>query len=667
MAAPPKRILEEVRALRSRLEEHDYRYYVLAEPVISDEEYDRLLRTLQLLEREYPGLQAPDSPTRRVGGEPTKEFPTVSHSPPMLSLANSYSPEEMRDFDRRVREILGGAPFRYVAELKIDGVATSLRYRNGILEVGATRGDGTRGDDITSNLRTVRALPLRLRSAGPTLRTLEVRGEAYMEREDFRRLNAQQAAEGGKTFVNPRNTTAGTLKLQDPRLVSARPIRYCAYTLLAGGARLGSHWESLALLKRLGFPVNEHARLCPGIEEAIAFWGEWESGRDRLPYDIDGVVVKVDSLAQQEELGTIARSPRWAMAFKFAARQAETILTAVTHQVGRVGTITPVAELTPVFMGGTTVSRATLHNPDYVRGLDLRAGDTVTVEKGGDVIPKVTGVRRDLRPAGAVPYEVPSACPECGSRIDRPEGEVNYFCENAECPAQVRGRIQHFAAREAMDIEGLGEAAVELLVSRGFLGSYADIYLLPHREREIAELERWGPKSARNLVEALGASLRRPFHRVLFALGIRHVGAGVARLLAEQFSSMERLERATEEDLQSVSSIGPRIAGSVRAFFREEHNREILRRLRASGLAMEAERGSGELAGKTFVLTGSLGGLTRAEARALIESRGGRVASAVGTRVDFVLAGAEAGSKLRRARALGLRIITEEEFRRMLR
>lgn len=426
--------------LRKDLQEHDYRYYVLAEPTVADEEYDRLMRELQELERQYPELRTPDSPTQRVGGVPTKEFPTVLHNPPMLSLANSYSVEEIKDFDRRVRELLGGEIPTYTAELKFDGVAIALKYRDGVLTQGATRGDGTQGDDITPNLRTVRSLPLRLRNPSPEYRNIEVRGEAFMHRKDFEQLNEQQAAAGGKVFVNPRNTTAGTLKLQDSTVVASRPIRFFAYTLIAPDAQLRSHRENLITMKRLGLPVNEHTKLCRTIDDVNAFWKEWEEQRDSLPYDIDGVVVKVDSPDYQRMLGSIAKSPRWAIAFKFATRKAETVLKGITLQVGRTGTVTPVAELEPVFVGGSTVSRATLHNSDYVAELDLRIGDAVVVEKGGDVIPKVSAIARKKQPRSQ-PFRMPPACPECGSPIYRPEGEVNFFCENTECPAQVRGRI----------------------------------------------------------------------------------------------------------------------------------------------------------------------------------------------------------------------------------
>jgi DNA ligase (NAD+) len=668
---PPasRTIIQKIERLRREIHDHDYRYYVLARPVIADEAYDGLMRELQELEDAHPELQSPNSPTQRVGGAPTKAFPTVSHDPPMLSLANSYSEEDVRDFDRRVRETLKGEPARYVAELKIDGVAIALRYRGGEFERGATRGDGTQGDEITSNLRTIRSLPLRLRTSDRSLLDIEVRGEVYMERADFDRLNEQQVAEGEKTFVNPRNTTAGTLKMQDSRIVAGRPLHLFAYTLHASGARLAMHSASLDTLRKLGLPVNEHARLCNTIDDVVAFWKEWEGRRDTLPYDIDGVVVKVDDLDQQRTLGTIARSPRWAIAFKFASRKGETVLRGITLQVGRTGTVTPVAELEPVFVGGSTVSRATLHNNDYIAELDLRIGDTVVVEKGGDVIPKISGIVPGKRPPRATAFRMPRNCPECGSPIHRPEGEANFICENSECPAQVRARIEHFARRGAMDIEGLGEAAVDQLVSLRLVHNAADLYTLHRHRATLVALDRWGEKSTQNLLDAIEASKGRPFQRLLFALGIRHVGAGVAGLLAEHFPSMEALQSAGAEHLQAISGLGPRIAESIGHFFAERHNTELLRHLKQAGLTMEGarpRRGTGPLSGKTFVLTGTLPSLTREEATALIERHGGTVTSSVSKKVQFLLAGEEAGSKLARARALAIPVISETDLQQMI-
>jgi DNA ligase (NAD+) len=668
MKPTPAPALKRAAALREEIRDHDHRYYVLAEPVIADEAYDALMRELQELESAYPALVTPDSPTQRVGGAPAKEFATVTHDPPMLSLGNSYSEDEIRDFDRRVRELLGTASPVYMAELKIDGVAITLRYRDGLLALGATRGDGVQGDDITNNLRTVRSLPLRLRTTGKGFEDIVVRGEAYMPREGFAELNRQREAAEEKSFINPRNAAAGTLKLQDPATVAERPIHCFMYALYAPGARLRTHSDNLEQLRAFGFPVNPHARRCTTVDEVIAFWKHWEEHRDELPYDIDGVVIKVDALAQQEELGTIAKSPRWAIAFKFRARKEETILLGITLQVGRTGAVTPVAELAPVFVGGSTVSRATLHNVDYIAQLDLRIGDTVVVEKGGDVIPKVSEVVLAKRPEDTSPFLMPGTCPVCGSAIYRGEEEVNSYCENADCPAQVRGRIEHFAARGAMDIEGLGEAAVDQLVAQGIVKNIADLFTLEKHRAALVALDRWGEKSAANLLDAIERSTQEPFHRVLFALGIRHVGAGVARTLADAFTSIDSLLAASEETLRETPAIGPKIAASIVHFFSDLHNRAMLKALKRAGLQFTgtATPAGGTLAGTTFVITGTLPSWSRDEARKIIEQNGGKVASGVSKTVTHVLVGEDAGSKLTRARELGIPLLSEAELLRMI-
>lgn len=667
--APPA-VRKRVEALREKLRDHDYRYYVLAEPVISDEQYDRLMKELIDLEREYPGLLAPDSPSQRVGGEPTKEFPTVTHAVPMRSLSNTYNEEEVREFDRRVRSLLGKEPFRYVCELKFDGVAVSLVYNEGLFVRGATRGDGTQGDDITQNLKTIHSIPLRLLKNAKGLEDIEVRGEVFMTRDDFQKMNEQRELAGEKVFVNPRNSSAGTLKLQDSKIVAQRPLKFFAYYLRMENITSTGHYENLKLLKELGFPVNEHARQCNTIEQVIDYWKEWEERRDDLPYDIDGVVVKVDSLRQQNLLGSTAKSPRWAIAFKFTARQKETVLKDIVLQVGRVGTITPVAELEPVFVGGSTVSRATLHNEDYIKELDIRVGDTVVVEKGGDVIPKVSGVVKEKRKSGTKPFQMPRSCPECGSTISRPEGEANYYCNNTECPAQVRARIGHFAHRGAMDIEGLGEAIVEQLVSLEFVHNYADLYDLQKKKSKLSELERWGEKSVQNLLDATEESKKKPFARVLFALGIRHVGSGIAQLIVKHFLSLDKVMRASKEELEQVQGIGPQIAESVVEFFRDRHNRAIVERLKKAGVQTEEKISraakTSPLFGKTFVLTGSLASMTREEAKGRIEAQGGTVSSGVSKNSDYVIAGEKAGSKLEKAKKLGVRTIDEREFLTLL-
>jgi DNA ligase (NAD+) len=660
----------EIEKLRKDIQAHDYRYYVLAQPTISDEEYDGLMRRLQELERQNPALISPDSPTQRVSGQITKEFPTVTHGVPMLSLSNTYDEDEIREFDRRVREALDNGTYRYVCELKFDGVAVSLRYENGIFVQGATRGDGVRGDEITQNLKTIRSIPLRLRAADNVPSSIEVRGEVYMKRADFQRMNEEREIAGEKAFVNPRNSAAGTLKLQDPALVAQRPLNFTAYFLLSEKNIRTGQWENLQLLKKLGFPVSEHSQIANSIGEVIEYWKKWERHRDTLPYDIDGIVVKVDSLRQQETLGTIAKSPRWAVAFKFASRTAETRLNAIRLQVGRLGTITPVADLEPVFLGGTTVSRATLHNEDYIIGLDIRPGDLVVVEKGGDVIPKVTGVIKEKRRAGSRAFHFAGECPECGAKLFHPEGEANYYCENSDCPAQVKGRIEHFASRAAMDIEGLGEAVVDQFVTQRLLKNCADLYDLHRKDKAILSLERWGKKSVENLLKAVEESKKRPFGRVLYALGIRHIGVSIAQLLVDNFMTIKQLMAATEDELQSVQGIGPQIAASVVRFFEDKHNRRIIARLEHAGVQLAKTKArpsvSQRLAGKTFVLTGSLSSMTRDEARQRIESLGGKVVSSVSKKTDFVVVGEEPGSKFEKARELDIPLLDEKKFITMM-
>jgi DNA ligase (NAD+) len=654
----------EIESLRKELSDHDYRYYVLAQPSIADEAYDALMRRLGELEQQHPDLITPDSPTQRVGGIPTKEFPPVTHVIPMLSLANTYSEQEIRDFDRRVQETLGNKNYRYVCELKFDGIAISLRYEDGVFVQGATRGDGLQGDNITQNLKTIHSIPLRLRA---TVRgSLEIRGEAYMKRADFQRMNEERQLAGEKTFVNPRNSAAGTLKLQDPKLVAQRPLNFVAYFLLATDHARASHYENLQQLKEWGFPISEHTKFCQSIEDVIAFWKLWEAQRDNLPFDIDGVVVKVDSLAQQEQLGMIAKSPRWAVAFKFASRQAETKLMGITLQVGRLGTITPVAELEPVFIGGSTVSRATLHNEDYIRELDIRPGDMVIIEKGGDVIPKVSAVIPSKRTSKTAAYRFPSTCPECGSKLFRSEGEANYYCENSDCPAQIKGRIAHFASRSAMDIEGLGEAVVDQFVNLGFIKTVADLYELHTHQQKIILLDGWGEKSVSNLLNALETSKSRPFDRVLYALGIRHVGASIAQLLVDNFPTIHQLTGANEDELQHVAGVGPQIAASIVNFFSGTHNRHLIEQLQRAGVQMSAHKNrkriNGTLLGKTFVLTGTLDSMTRDEAKHRIEALGGKVVASVSKSTSFLVIGSDPGTKLEKARTLGIQLLDEEKF-----
>ncbi|MBI4810321.1 MAG: NAD-dependent DNA ligase LigA [Ignavibacteriales bacterium] len=661
-------LIERAEKLRRELHRHDYLYYVLAEPEISDEQYDKLMRELQDIEKKYPELITPDSPTQRVGGEPTKIFPTVNHDIPMLSLSNTYSEEDIKDFDRRVKTLIAGQKYKYVCELKFDGVSLSLKYINGILSLGATRGDGVEGDDITANVRTIRSVPLRLNIRDPAFFNCEVRGEVIMNRSDFQRMNEEKELAGEKTFANPRNSVAGTLKLQDPKIVATRPIKFYAYSLFSSESALNSHYENLQILRKLGFLVDDHAKRFDDIEGVIAHWKSLEVKRDTVPFDIDGIVVKVDSLAQQETLGTIAKSPRWAIACKFTSRKAETKLNNIRLQVGRTGTITPVAELEPVFIGGTTVSRASLYNEDYIREKDIRIGDTVVVERGGDVIPKITSVVIEKRLRNSKPFSFPTKCPECDSKLVRFEEEANYFCENVECPKQIRGRIEHWAARGAMDIEGLGEAVVDQLVAHGFVHNIADLYDLYKYKEKLFELERWGEKSVQNLLDGIENSKQRPYHRVIFSLGIRHVGATVAQLIADNFNSIDKLTGASVEKIQEIHEIGPKIAESITRYFADKHNRKLIERLKKAGLKFseEQKKKQGQLSGKTFVLTGTLSSMARDHAKALIEENGGRVASTISNNIDILIVGEDAGSKLEKAKKLGIELWDEEKFLTMI-
>lgn len=665
-------IIRRIEELRDLIYQHDYNYYVLNEPTISDREYDLLMQELIELENKYPMLITPDSPTQRVGGEPTKEFPVVMHEVPMLSLSNTYSIDELKDFHRRVQEGLPpGEKIEYVTELKIDGIAISLHYRNGLFVQGVTRGDGFRGDDITNNLKTIRSLPLRLNFRDLKryeFENIEVRGEIYMNRNDFEELNRERAKLGEKIFANPRNATAGTLKLQDPKQVAERPLNLFCYYLRSQTKELETQYENLKILKSLGFKVNPYHQLCYSIDEVIDFCKEWEEKRESLPYDIDGVVIKVNSLRQQEILGAVAKSPRWATAFKFEAKKAKTKLISITLQVGRLGTITPVAELEPVFLAGTTVSRATLHNFEEIQRKDIRVGDTVLIEKGGDIIPKVVEVVLDERPAKSEPFEIPENCPVCGTKLVNPPGEVAYYCPNYNCPEQVKQRLIHFASRGAMDIEGLGEAVVEKLVDLGYLYTPVDIFKLKEIRDKLIEIESFGEKSVDNLLKAIEESKKQPFERVLFALGIRHVGASVAKDLVEHFHSIDNLMKTTKEELQQVPEIGETISQSIIDYFSNKENLKIINDLRELGLNFKVKKQlkSEKLKGKTFVITGSLSSMTRNEAKELIEKHGGKTTESVSSKTSYVIVGENPGSKLEKAKNLKIPILTEDEFLKII-
>ncbi len=668
MKTDPKTRIEELRKL---IKEHDYNYFVLAQPTISDFQYDQLFNELIQLEKQFPHLIVPDSPTQRVGSDVTNEFKPVQHKIPMLSLSNCYSEEELIDFDRRVRESLPeNETVEYVCELKIDGVSVSLRYVNGLLETGATRGDGTTGEEITNNIKTIRTIPLSIKQKQKFIASdLEVRGEIYMELDQFNKLNEERELNGEKTFANPRNSTAGTIKLLDPKQVARRPLKVFTYYLYSDAEELSTHLNNLELLKELGFRVNENYCLCKSIGEVINYCNEWEDKRDKLPYEIDGVVVKVNLLRQQKILGSIAKSPRWAIAFKFKAKQAITRLHKITWQVGRTGTLTPVAELEPVFLAGSTISRATLHNYDEIKRKDIREGDLVIIEKGGDVIPKVVSVDIENRTPGLKVVIPPNKCPVCQSKLSQPENEVAIYCENYSCPAQVKGRITHFASRGAMDIVGLGDSLINLFVDLGYLKSYADIYDLKDKKEELIKIERFGEKSISNLLYAIEESKKRPFDRVLFALGIRYVGAGAAKKLAEHFLSIENLVQAKIEEIEEVSEIGPSISNSIKRFFSDKHNTQIIDRLYKAGLTFALEKRnkiSEKLQSKTFVLTGTLSSMSREDAKEKIIENGGVVVSSVSKNTDFVVVGESPGSKFDKAHKLGIKIISEEEFLDMI-
>ncbi|MCC6857415.1 MAG: NAD-dependent DNA ligase LigA [Bryobacterales bacterium] len=660
----PSPIGEQIEKLRQEIRRHEHLYYVLDQPEISDAEYDALMRRLQDLEREHPEYASPDSPTRRVGGKPREGFVKVEHSSPMLSLDNVFSEGELRDFDRRVRDLLRGQAFRYVAELKLDGLSMAVRYENGRFQSAITRGDGRIGEDVTENARTIRSVPLRVKG-GPE--RFEARGEVIMDRTAFERLNAERDQQGLSRFANPRNAAAGSLRVLDPSITASRRLGFFAYLRLEDGRPVdGGHWESLETLARMGFKVNPHRRRCRDVEELLAFCQEWEKKREDLPYEIDGVVAKVDSVAQQQRLGFTAKAPRWAIAYKYAARQAETEVLDIGVQVGRTGALTPVARLKPVLVGGVTVSRATLHNEDEIQRLGVEIGDTVLVERSGDVIPKV--VRVVSQGAARRPFRMPEQCPVCGGRVVREEAEAARRCVNTNCPARLKESILHFASRGVMNIDGLGDALVDQLVDRGLVRSVADLYAL--KVEQVAGLERMAQKSASNLIRNIDKSRKNSLPRVLAALGIRFVGERTAQLLAEHFGSLDAIAAAAAGDLQAAEEVGPKVAESICEFFREPRNCELVERLREAGLQFSYQgrrKESGKLAGLTFVLTGTLPNLTREEAKERIEAAGGKVSGSVSGKTNYVVAGGDPGSKLDKARKLGVPIIGEPELLELIR
>lgn len=656
-----KQAKKRVAELRDLLNKANKAYYQEAQPFISDKEFDEYLKELEELEEEFE-LHDPKSPTQRVGGEPSSEFETVEHPIPLLSLDNTYNEEELTDFDRRVREILGHTDFTYMIELKFDGIAIRLRYEDGKLVLGATRGDGERGDDITRNVKTIKDIPLRLSDDYPEV--VEVRGEAYMEREAFLRMNEHREEQGLNAFANPRNSTAGSLKMQDPREVARRPIRFFSYDLIVDGTQNSlTQFEKMELLKKFGLPVCEHYKRCKDIAEVHEQIADWKELRHDLPFETDGAVVKVNEDKFRQQLGTTSKAPRWAIAYKFEAEQATTVLEGITLQVGRLGKITPVAELKAIELAGTTVKRASLHNEDEIHRKDIRVGDRVVIEKAGEIIPQVVSVVNPDREDRGPEFKMPENCPACGEELIKLGEDVDWRCINPECPPQVRQRIEHFASRDAMDIDGLGEAVVDQLVTEGLIHNYSDLYEL--RKEQIVELERMAQKSAQNLLDAIRASKDRSFDRLIYALGIRFVGKTVARDLAQAFKSMDALMEADEEEITEVEAIGPKIAESVVTFFSKKHNKEIISSLRKHDLNFEMEeqeQASQKLKGKKFVLTGSLPSLTRKEATELIEKHGGTTASSVSGNTDYVLAGESPGKKYDKARELDIPIIDQDTF-----
>jgi DNA ligase (NAD+) len=666
-----KSIERKIKKLRDEVRRHEDLYYLEDNPEISDREYDELLDQLRQLESENPEFITPDSPTQRVGGRPAEGFPEFVHRRPMLSLDNSYNIEELRAFDARCRKLAGEQPIEYVAELKIDGLSLSIHYANGSFVRGVTRGDGTRGEDVTSNVRTIRSIPLKLREEAKVVADeIEVRGEAYLARKVFERINQEREEAGEPRFANPRNAAAGTLRQLDPAITSRRRLGMFAYDALAGERKaFATHWQALDWMESAGLRVNPHRALCDSIDSVIDFCNEMEAKREELDYEIDGVVVKINATAMQEEFGATGKAPRWAIAYKYPARQATTKVNEIIVSVGRTGALTPVAMLEPVPLGGVTVSRSTLHNEDEIGRLGLRVGDWVLIERGGDVIPKVLKVLESKRNGKEKKFQMPDKCPVCGGRVSRPEGEAVSRCVAADCPAQLIGRLLHFASRRAMRIEGLGFALADQLIEKKLVRDVADLYSLTLEQ--LVSLERMAKKSATNVLDQIEASKSRDLWHLIYGLGIRHVGERTAGILAREFGSLKKLASATVEELDEVHEIGLTMAQSIHDWFADPGNVELCERLHAAGVRTEIEKAptSAEeqtLTGKVFVLTGTLPGLTRDEASALIEARGGRVTSSVSKKTDFVLAGAEPGSKLEKANKLGVTVVDEAAFRKML-
>jgi DNA ligase (NAD+) len=641
--------------LRDELRRHEHLYYVLDTPEITDAEYDAMMRELKALEEAHPEFASPDSPTQRVGGKPREGFVKVAHSGAMLSLDNALDETELRDFDRRVRDLLGSESYTYVAELKLDGLSLAVHYRDGAFSQAVTRGDGSVGEDVTENTRTIRSIPLRAKGS------FEVRGEVVFNKKAFEKLNAEREVTDLPRFANPRNAAAGSLRVLDPSITASRQLDFYAYFLIPPHP---TQWESLEALHKMGFKVNSHRKHCGSIEELVEFCKEWETKRDTLPLEIDGVVAKVDLVAQQAKLGWTAKAPRWAIAFKFPARQAETFVRDIGVNVGRTGAVTPTAFFTPVNIGGVMVSKATLHNEDEIGRLGVQVGDTVLVERAGDVIPKVVRVVKEGE--NRRPFVMPKTCPDCGGDVVRAEGEAVSRCINTNCPARLKESVLHFAARGVMDIDGLGEVLVNKLVDSGQVKSVADLYKLT--VEDLVKIERMGSKSALNVVNNIKTSLQQPLNRLINGLGIPFVGERTAQILAETFGDLDKIMNGDEDELKKAQEVGPKVAHGIRQFFDQHANRELVERLRNEGFVFTytVTRHTGKLQGLTFVLTGTLPNLTREEAQARIEAAGGKVAKAVSKKTNYLVAGEEAGSKLDKAKEFGIKIIDEEGLNGMM-
>jgi DNA ligase (NAD+) len=666
----PSQSQTEIQKLRKELTHHSYRYYVLDDPEISDAEYDRMFRKLQALEEKFPELVTPDSPTQRVGAAPLEEFETVTHTIPMVSLDNAFDDGEMRDFDQRLRKLLELDEIEYTVEPKLDGTAVELVYENGLFTVGSTRGDGFTGENITQNLKTIKSIPLRLMNDKAKIpERLEVRGEVFYPVAAFKKLNEQRIKAGEPAFINPRNSASGSLRQLDPKLTAERPLDMYVYGLgQVAGYEFKTQWEALETFKKWGFKVNPLSKVCRGIDEALKHYRKIGELRESLPYEIDGTVVKVNSFELQRQAGMRTRSPRWAIAYKYEAQQETTQILDIQAQVGRTGTITPVAIMQPVMVGGVTVSRATLHNEDEIERLGVMIGDTVVIQRAGDVIPEVVKVIESKRPKDAKKFKFPQKCPVCGGEVVRLEGEVAYRCQNVNCPAQLKEGIRHFASKLAMNIDGLGEKLIEQLVDKGLVKSFADLYFL--NKDKLAELERMAEKSAQNIIDAIANSRDVSFDRFIYALGMRHVGEHMARVLAKEFGSLQNLIKADAERLQQIHEVGPQVAESVTRFFKEKKNLAAIERLKKGGVKIrevaKPRVADKKFAGKTFVFTGALEKFSRDEAEQLVDERGGRASGSVSKKTDYVVAGPGAGSKLDKARELGVTVISEEEFLKMV-